>query len=91
MFGININRVLLLAGMRLGIPEAMAMIAPPSTPGLKLRSDPHRAGKVKRGFHVNRTTYHASNGERECARRRRQIIEGRLRRENGLEDIRYVD
>lgn len=32
----------------------------------------------------HKTTYHRTNGERECARRRRQIAEGRLTEANGL-------
>lgn len=41
---------------------------------------------VKRGFHIERTTLFPNRpGNRECARRRKQIAEGRLKAENGLE------
>jgi len=82
----NMSRVLLLAGMRLGIPQALQMMSPSAN----ILPPPTRIGRFnsappKRSYHRNRTTQHATNGERECARRRRQIAEGRLKRENGLE------
>jgi hypothetical protein len=42
---------------------------------------------VSRGVHTRQhhmTTYHRTNGDRECARRRRQIAQGRLTEANGL-------
>lgn len=40
---------------------------------------------VFRGYHTHRTIYQQPHGKRECARRQRQIAEGRLTAANGLE------
>lgn len=59
---------------------------PDDGPGL--RSGVHRTASWKRRkpsrMGWGTVTYFKPNGERECARRRRQIAAGILRRENGL-------
>lgn len=57
---------------------------PPSLPEMRLNRQvtAYGGGKGRR-----KTTYHATNGKRECARRRRQIAAGILRKENGLAEL----
>lgn len=78
MFFGNMNRALMMAGIRLGIPEAL--------PSPRV-GDSRRPRLVKRGYYEECTTYFPPkkrNGTRERERRLRQISEGRLRAENGL-------
>lgn len=70
---------------------SMAMFGADQTISIERnRSDPMPVpGRRRRSFkgyipRRSRTTLHATNGKRECARRRRQIAEGKLKRENRL-------
>lgn len=78
---LNMKRILLLAGMRLGIPEATQFMDMGQPVPLQRGKRPYA---IKRAFHKERTTLHTTNGEQECARRRRQIVCGQLKAENGL-------
>lgn len=75
----KMQHALFLAGLRLGIGEAISMMPPPPV------ARAQRPHIVKRGFHRNRTTWHLTNGKRERERRLRQIERGQLKAENGLE------
>lgn len=62
---------------------ALGMMAPAVAP-----QQPRRVGRRHHstvyGGGRSRTTTHATNGDRECDRRKRQIVAGSLRVENGL-------